>query len=137
MSVLLPEDGPVPCAGPAIGPIRFGITVSRRQARRAVARNTVKRILREAARHGAASLATAAGRQPIDILLRLKAPLPDAGSAGWRPVKAQLRREADSLIAQLQEHLRHLPSVLTAAARAVSPEADQVLAQSGSDEVGS
>ena len=125
MSALLLAGGSESPTSTAVGPVRFGITVSRRQARRAVARNAVKRVLREAARHGSERLSLAAGRQPVDVLLRLKAPLPDPASAGWRAVKAQLRRETDSLIIQLQEHLRHLPSVLAPS------RVPQVLAQSG------
>jgi ribonuclease P protein component len=92
--------------------LRFGITVSRRQARRAVARNAVKRVLREAARHAALELDAVAPAQGVDVLLRLKAPLPAVDSAGWHSVKQQLRREADGLMAQLHSHLqsrRHAP----------------------------
>lgn len=87
------------------GAVRFGFTVSRHQARRAVARNAVKRVLREAARHGAGPLREAAAAQRLDILLRLKAPLPDVSAASWSAVKAALRREADSLITQLHRLL--------------------------------
>jgi ribonuclease P protein component len=86
--------------------LRFGITVSRRQARRAVARNAVKRVLRESARHAADELSRLAPSQGVDVLLRLKAPLPEPASAGWSLVKQQLRREADGLMAQLCSHLR-------------------------------
>jgi RNase P protein component len=85
--------------------VRFGFTVSRRQARRAVVRNGVKRVLRESARHAATALAECASGRPVDILVRLKAPLPDPASASWGTVKRQIRREADSLIGQLREHL--------------------------------
>jgi len=101
----------VPATPGSAGPeaVRFGITVSRRQARRAVVRNAVKRILREAARHAAADLtrqldATLPARR-LDVLLRLKAPLPQAGAAPWGAVKTGVRREADSLMDQLQGQL--------------------------------
>jgi len=93
------RDEPVPAS------VRFGITVSRHQARRAVARNSVKRVLREAARHGAGQLLAAAQPQRVAVLLRLKAPLPDPVAATWSAVKAQLRQEADSLIGQLRRQL--------------------------------
>ena len=70
----------------------------------------VKRVLREAARHGAGRLAAAAARQRVDVLFRLKAPLPDAATTSWAQVRLQLRREADSLIDQLQQQLQaHAP----------------------------
>jgi len=89
----------------AFAQVRFGITASRHHARRATQRNAVKRILREAARHGADSLAQAAPGQRVDIVLRLKAPLPDRAQASWSKVKADLRAEAESLIAQLRRKL--------------------------------
>jgi ribonuclease P protein component len=99
-----PISHPPALEAPRAG-VRFGITVSRHQARRAVARNSVKRVLREAARNSAAQLQAAAQEQGVDILLRLKAPLPDPVAATWSLVKAQLRQEADSLIAQLRRQL--------------------------------
>jgi len=86
--------------------VRFGITVSKRQARRAVARNMVKRILRESARHAAGQLCTAVAGGRAEVLLRLKSPLPDDSAASWSTLKGQLRREADSLMEQLRERLR-------------------------------
>ena len=103
VSVITPTLSPAsPLAPiPPASALRFGITVSRRQARRAVARNTVKRVLREAARHRAPVLEAALAGKTLDILFRLKAPLPDPATAGWAQVKAQLRREADGLLEQL------------------------------------
>lgn len=71
-----------------------------------MARNTVRRVLREAARQrvGALHGAWAGAQLPgpgLDILFRLKAPLPAPDVAGWLAVKAQMRREADSLLDQL------------------------------------
>lgn len=85
--------------------VRFGITVSRQQARRAVTRNTVRRVLREAARHAQEDLLAAAQHCRLDVVLRLKAPLPQAPVATWAELKAELRREADSLLAQLRRQL--------------------------------
>ena len=85
--------------------IRFGLVVSRRHERRAVARNMVKRILRESARHFAPALASATGERRVDVVLRLKAPLPRVSDASWSEVKAVLRREADDLLAQLRAQL--------------------------------
>ena len=98
---------PVPPAIPlTLDRVRFGLTVPKRQAKRAVARNLVKRILRESARQAAPALCLAAGPMRADVLLRLKAPLPAAGAATWSELCGQLRREADSLMEQLQERLR-------------------------------
>ncbi len=71
-----------------------------------MARNVVKRVVREAARHRAAHLDAALGARSLDILFRLKAPLPEPSAAGWAQVKAQLRREADSLLGQLLDRVR-------------------------------
>lgn len=105
--------------------VRFGITVSRRQARRAVARNAVKRVLRESARHAAAMLSLVAPPQGVDVLFRLKAPLPPADASGWGEVKGQLRREADGLLEQL-----HAQLVKSQGAPGSSPLTAQSLAQS-------
>ena len=107
MSVIIPPDSTSPATDRVTaGTVRLGLTVSKRQARRAVARNTVRRVLREAARHRVAALegALAGARLPgrgLDILFRLKAPLPTPDVAGWATVKAHVRREADSLLDQL------------------------------------
>jgi RNase P protein component len=85
--------------------IRFGFTVGRRQARRAVLRVMVKRVLRESARNGAASLCQLARGRGIDVVLRLRSPLPDPSKMGLSQLKRSLREEADSLIEQLGRHL--------------------------------
>ena len=86
--------------------VRFGITVARRQARRAVQRVMVKRVLREAARHAAPSLRPLARDRGVDVVMRLRNPLPEASRMGLAELKRSLRSEADSLIAQLARHLR-------------------------------
>ena len=90
---------------PAPPQVRFGFTVARSHARRAVVRNTVRRVLREAAREADAALRRALPALRVDIVLRLKASLPDRTAANWSGVKAEVRRQADSLIAQLRREL--------------------------------
>lgn len=90
-------------AGSAPAGVRFGVTVGRRHARRAVDRALVKRILREASRHRAGAFEQcAAPDRRIDIVLRLRAPLIRNGQAlamsQWR---LQIRRDADLLLEQL------------------------------------
>lgn len=92
-----PDRGPVP--------VRFGFTVARRLARRAVDRNTVKRVMREAARQQIAILDAAAADRSVDIVLRLKSAAADAGSLGRTAWKAALRAEADALLEQLRRTL--------------------------------
>ena len=89
--------------------VRFGITVGKRNARRAVDRAVVKRILRDASRHAASALeAICAGRGlRLDVAFRLKA-LRDRSAEGqpalvaWRRA---LRDEADFLLDRLGRHL--------------------------------
>jgi RNase P protein component len=112
---------------PAGAGLRFGLTVPRRQARRAVARNMVKRVLREAARDAAGRLQDAMGPVRADALFRLKAPLPAAAGCNWAELKRQLRAEADGLLAQLETHLmerRRAGGLAQSAdaARAATPE---------------
>jgi ribonuclease P protein component len=91
---------------PETGRVRFGFTVSRRQARRAVQRAMVKRVLREAARVAAGTLNGLARDARVDVVLRLRAPLPPRSEMSLSQVKRTLRSEADSLISQLARHLR-------------------------------
>ena len=86
--------------------VRFGFTVGRRQARRAVQRVMVKRVLREAARHAAPMLRPLVRQCAVDVVMRLRSPLPEASQIGLAELKRSLRAEADSLIAQLARHLR-------------------------------
>lgn len=85
--------------------VRFGITVAKRLERRAVARNTVKRIVREAARHAAGALTDAGPTHQLEVVFRLKSPLPDASAASWGKIKSDLRSEVDQLLAQLRSRL--------------------------------
>lgn len=92
--------------------VRFGVTVGRRNARRAVDRALVKRVLREASRHAAAALEAvcAARAVRLDVAFRLQSPRkPDAplSTLAWR---RELRAEADALLARLLAHLSALPA---------------------------
>jgi ribonuclease P protein component len=89
-----------------VAPVRFGFTASRRHARRAVDRNTAKRVLREVARRHIAQLDAAAGNRSVDVVLRLKAAVPDGATLARRDWKAALRGEADTLLALLARSLR-------------------------------
>ncbi|MCU0765688.1 MAG: ribonuclease P protein component [Burkholderiaceae bacterium] len=86
--------------------VRFGFTASRRNARRAVDRNAAKRVLREAARRHIFELDAAAGARSVDVVLRLKAPVPARGELARDAWKEALRGEADALLAQLARRLR-------------------------------
>jgi len=94
-------------AGQGTVPVRFGMTAARRYARRAVDRNAVKRVLREAARARIEELDAAAGERAIDIVLRLRAVVPGEKAPARRAWKEALRREADALLIELAGRLRH------------------------------
>jgi hypothetical protein len=78
-------------------------------------RALVKRVLREACRQALPALVSAAPGVRIDVVLRLKAPLPKRDTLGLAPLKRELRRQADHLLAQL---LRALASTAPKAAPA-------------------
>lgn len=90
--------------------VRFGTTVGKRNARRAVDRNLVKRILREAARRAAPQLESTCAQRGLrlDVSFRLKssrdraAEGPRASLTAWRRA---LREEADALLDRLGRHL--------------------------------
>jgi RNase P protein component len=86
--------------------VRFGFTVGKRNARRAVERALVKRILREASRHAADDLERrcAARGVRLDVAFRLKAPLADA-AANMARLRRELRSEADTLLEGLAGYL--------------------------------
>jgi len=100
------DSASVAALQPKADRVRFGFTVGRRQAHRAVQRTLVKRVLREAARHAAGTLRSLVPDRSVDIVLRLRSPLPGPGQMGQARLKRSLRAEADSLIAQLARHLR-------------------------------
>jgi ribonuclease P protein component len=86
--------------------VRFGFTVGKRNARRAVDRARVKRVLREAARHAGPALEPAGGGRRVAVVLRLKTALPAPDAISLAALKRQLRDEADALLAQLAQHLQ-------------------------------
>lgn len=82
--------------------VRFGITVGKRYARRAVDRVLVKRIVREACRSQLRKFerCAASAKMRVDVALRLRSPLLDAQRqpltvTQWR---RQVRSEADELL---------------------------------------
>lgn len=91
-------------AAPAAARVRFGLTVGKRLARRSVDRVLIKRILRESARHSAPELASVAPGD-LDVLLRLKAPLPARESTPRGQLKRALRDDADAVLRRLIERL--------------------------------
>ena len=101
--------------GAAVGTVRFGVTVGKRNARRSVDRVLVKRIVREACRHHAEAFEGCAAQASvrIDIALRLKSPLVDAQGAplAMRAWRRQVRADADDL---LQEMLTRMVGRLAA-----------------------
>ena len=68
---------------------RLGLIISKRMAPKAVTRNTIKRVLREAFRHKQAKLA------PRDYVFRLHSPV---GSRTLTQLKRAVRAEADALL---------------------------------------
>ena len=71
----------------------------------------VKRILREACRHARAELGTVARGRAIDVVLRLKSPLPERDTLARARLKRALRAEADALLAELKRSVAQLPSL--------------------------
>lgn len=90
-------------------PVRFGFTAAKRYARRACDRNTVKRVLREAARVRIEELDRAAGARAVDVVMRLKAAAPDRQTVTRDAWKKALRAEADALLDDLARQLRRDP----------------------------
>lgn len=88
--------------------VRFGLTVGKKMARRSVDRVLVKRILREAARHAGPVLSAAlstASVSSLDVVLRLKAPLPARETSPRGALKRALREDADALLRRFHERL--------------------------------
>lgn len=95
----------------AVGRLRFGVTVGKRNAHRSVDRATVKRILREAARQNAASLKVLlddSGKPlGLDVSLRLKAPIASAGLASAHTArKLLLAQDAKKLLELVAQRMR-------------------------------
>lgn len=91
-------------------PVRFGFTAAKRNARRACDRNSVRRILREAARARIPELDAAAGDRTVDVVLRLKAAPPARAALARAAWKRELRAEADALLDDLARQLRRRES---------------------------
>jgi len=70
----------------------------------------VKRILREACRHARAELQEASAGRTVDVVLRLKSPLPERDALPRAQLKRALRAEADALLAELKRRVAKLPS---------------------------
>ena len=79
----------VPRNGTPDAPARLGLIVAKRLARRAVTRNTIKRVLREAFRAQRHAL------PPHDFVFRLVAPVEPSSLT---LLKKQVRAEADALL---------------------------------------
>lgn len=75
---------------------RLGLVVPKRNAKRAVHRNLVKRLAREAFRHVCAQL------PPYDLVLRLGKPL-NAKTAEMDSVRKQCRAQIDELLQRLPQ----------------------------------
>ncbi len=92
--------------------VRFGITVSRRHARRAVDRALIKRIVREAGRRAWPALHEVCAERGIriDVAFRLKtvrpAPKLETSTESVRTWRRSLRAEADGLLERTVRHLR-------------------------------
>ncbi len=71
----------------------------------------VKRILREACRHARVELETVARGRAIDVVLRLKSPLPERDALPRAQLKRALRADADALLAELTRSVAQLPAV--------------------------
>jgi|SRR5690625_147790 len=68
---------------------RLGLIIAKRHAPKAVSRNTIKRVLREAFRHRQGDLV------PRDYVFRLHSPI---GTLGLGQLKRMVRAEADALL---------------------------------------
>ncbi len=82
--------------------VRLGLVVPKRYARRALDRNLIKRIAREAMRAALPTLdAAVAEAAQLDVVIRLKAPLPPAAELARAQLRVSLRAEADALLTHL------------------------------------
>lgn len=100
------DDRPPGLPVPAL---RFGFTVAKRQAKRAVMRGMVKRIMKESVRAAGPGLAgrmgQAADGRGLDVVLRLRNPLPRADAVTLKALKRSLRAESDALLQRLARQL--------------------------------
>ncbi len=105
---LVPDVAPTqvptqaPTQAPANALTRLGLVVPKRFARRALDRNLVKRIAREALRAALPALDTAVpAALRMDVVIRLKAPLPPVDKRAHAQFKSALRAEANALLIDL------------------------------------
>lgn len=87
-------------------PLRLGITIAKRWAKRAVDRNRLKRIVRESFRHTAPTLATAAhaAGHAVDVSVRLVVAVPT--TLGATESSRTARIDVDQLLQRLLLELR-------------------------------
>jgi ribonuclease P protein component len=87
-------------ATPPVEPVRLGITIAKRWAKRAVDRNRLKRIVRESFRDAVPTLATAAraAGHAVDVSIRLVSPVPVTGATEF---KRAARADVDQLLQRL------------------------------------
>jgi len=85
----------------ATATVRVGVTVGRRMARKAVQRNLVKRILREAARLTLPQLTQAAAARRVDVVLRMRSAFPSAPEMPLAAFRHALRSDADLVLQRL------------------------------------
>lgn len=95
-------------------PVHLGLVMPKRYARRAVDRNLIKRVVREAIRASLPGWVQAcceatpmAGCVHVIIVVRLKAGLPRVAEVARTQLKKRLRAEADALFGQLMRGLSH------------------------------
>ncbi len=112
VAALINPIDPQATGGSRRPPCRFGVTVGKRNAARSVDRALIKRVLREAARQAAPALDALAAAQALqlDVVLRLKAPVPAPATLARVQLKRELRAEADALLARLAHSLPSLSS---------------------------
>ena len=102
----------------AAGGIRLGLTVPKRMARRAIDRNLCKRVARAAlqAARPALDACCAARQQRVDLIVRLKSPLPPVADYARTRWRTELRAEADALLGALLRELQTRPVAAPTAA---------------------
>ena len=93
-------------AATADEPVRLGITMAKRWAKRSVDRSRLKRIVRESFRHAAPILAATARAtgHAVDVSIRLVAAVP--ATLGAPEFRRSLRIEVDQLLERLSLELR-------------------------------
>jgi ribonuclease P protein component len=89
----------------SIAGVRVGFTVAKRQVKRSVMRAMVKRVMREAVRAAGPGLTERARGRGMDVVMRLRNPLPDPDTMALAAVKRSLRTESDALLQRLANHL--------------------------------